>query len=76
MLVILAFLYYSLISVDANIKLMRMRTKYMTACCLGMASLYGWLKKAGKERTPLLPSTKDSSISAANDSVQQVSKEK
>ena len=53
-----------------------MRTKYMTACCLGMVSLYGWLKKAGKEQTPLLPSPTDASTSAANDCVQQLSKGK
>ena len=41
-----------------------------------MASLYGWLKKAGKESPPLLPSPADPCTSAVNDSVQQVSKEK
>ena len=41
-----------------------------------MASLYGWLKKAKKESPPLLPRPADPCTSAANDSVQQVSKEK
>ena len=40
---------------------------------VAMASLYGWLQKAGKDSTPLLPSPVDPCTSAANDSVQQVS---
>ena len=41
-----------------------------------MVSLCGWLKEAGKESPLLLPSPADPCTSAANDSVQQVSKEK
>ena len=40
---------------------------------VAMASLYGWLQKAGKDSTLLLPSPADPCTSAANDSVQQVS---